>query len=87
VTGALGNRTTHLWDGTHPDTPKVDPLYLWPQPETAAALTQIARGRNVLLFGPAGAGKTAWACQLAARLGRPFALISAATRTRTRAPC
>jgi MoxR-like ATPase len=65
-----------LWDGTHPNTPRVNDRYLWPHPETATALSQIARGRNVMLFGPAGTGKTEWAQQLAAKTGRPFALIS-----------
>ena len=76
VSGALGKRETQLWDGSHPNTPRVNDRYLWPHPQTETALTQIARGRNVMLYGPAGTGKTEWAQQLAARTGRPFALIS-----------
>lgn len=76
VRGAMGRRETAIWDGSHPNTPKVNERYLWPHPQTETALTQIARGRNVMLFGPAGTGKTEWAMQLAARTGRPFALIS-----------
>jgi MoxR-like ATPase len=76
VTGALASRTVHLWDGAHPDTPKVNSRYQWPQPQTSVALAMLARQRNVLAFGPAGTGKTEFACQLAARLGRPFALVS-----------
>jgi MoxR-like ATPase len=76
VPAPLGQRTVHLWDGAHPDTPRVNARYQWPQPQTAVALTQVARGRNVLLFGPAGTGKTEFASQLAARLGRPLSLIS-----------
>lgn len=76
VRGSLARRTCQMWDGSHPSTPTVDPQYVWPQPETAVALTQIARKRNVWLFGPKGTGKTEFAIQLAARLGRPFALIS-----------
>lgn len=76
VKGALGDRTAQLWDGAHPDTPKVDPLYVWPERQTAIALSEIADGQNVFLFGPAGTGKTQWCEQLAATLGRPFALIS-----------
>lgn len=76
VTGALGKRETAIYDGTHPDTPLVNDRYLWPMPETATALTQIARGRNVMLFGPPGTGKTDFAQQLAAKTGRPLALIS-----------
>jgi cobaltochelatase CobS len=81
VKGALGARVTKLWDGTHPDTPKVNVRYIWPQPQTAIALTQIARGRNAFLYGPPGTGKTEWAMQLAARTGRPFALISCDSAT------
>jgi MoxR-like ATPase len=76
VGGALGKRETQLWDGSHPNTPRVNDRYLWPHPQTETALTQVARGRNVMLYGPAGTGKTEWAQQLAARTGRPFALIS-----------
>jgi cobaltochelatase CobS len=81
VTEAMGQRTTAIWDGTHPDTPKVNDRYLWPHPQTETALSQLARGRNVMLYGPAGTGKTEWAQQLAARTGRPFALISCDTGT------
>jgi MoxR-like ATPase len=76
VRGDLGQRESMVWDGGHPDTPKIDGRYVWPQPQTAIALAQIARKRNVMLYGAAGTGKTAWAEQLAAKLGRPFALIS-----------
>jgi MoxR-like ATPase len=75
VPGALGKRTTKLWDGTHPDTPKVNTKYVFP-PATGLTLTQIARGRNVYLYGPAGTGKTEFARQLAAKTGRPCAIIS-----------
>jgi len=81
VTGELGKRVTSMWDRTHPDTPKVNDRYLWPHPQTEIALTQIARSRNVMLYGPAGTGKTEFAQQLAARTGRPFALISCDTGT------
>jgi len=76
VKSDLGKNTCGIWDGSHPNTPAIDPQYLWPQPETAVALVQIARKRNVYLWGPAGTGKTQWAEQLAARLGRPLAIIS-----------
>jgi MoxR-like ATPase len=75
VRGALGKRETALWDSNHPSTPKINDRYLWPA-ETATVLTQIARGRNVMLFGPPGTGKTEFMQQLAARTGRPLALIS-----------
>ena len=75
VKGALGVETCTVWDGVHPDTPAVHPGYIWPE-QTVIALTQMKRKRNVYLFGPAGTGKTEFAQQLAARLGRPFVLIS-----------
>lgn len=75
VKGTLGAETCTLWDGAHPDTPSIYPGYVWPD-ATVVALTQIKRGRNVFLWGPAGAGKTEFAQQLAARLQRPFVLIS-----------
>jgi MoxR-like ATPase len=76
VVGPLASRTIHLWDGAHPDVPKANPHYLWPMPQTMVALTQLARGRNVFMFGPAGTGKTEFASQFASRTGRPFALLS-----------
>jgi len=75
VKGPLGAETCTLWDGAHPDTPSIYPGYVWPD-ATVVALSQIKRGRNVFLWGPAGAGKTEFAQQIAARLGRPFVLIS-----------
>jgi MoxR-like ATPase len=81
VKGAMGKRTSRLWDGAHPETPAKDDGYIWPQPSTAIALSQLARGENVFLWGPAGTGKTAWAMQAAANLGRPFALISCDDQT------
>jgi MoxR-like ATPase len=75
VKGALGAETCTVWDGAHPDTPSFHPGYVWPD-QTVVALTQMKRKRNVYLFGPAGAGKTEFAQQIAARLGRPFVLIS-----------
>jgi hypothetical protein len=75
VKGALGNETATVWDGAHPDTPCVNDRYVWPA-ETSVALTEIRRGHNVMLFGPKGTGKTEFAQQLAARLRRPFVLIS-----------
>jgi cobaltochelatase CobS len=81
VAGTMAKRTTAMWDGSHPDTPKVNDKYVWPHPGTEVALSQLARGRNVMLYGPAGTGKTEMAQQIAARTGRPFALISCDTGT------
>lgn len=81
VRGELGKKTSRLWDGAHPETPRKDDSYIWPQPVTGIALSQLARNENVFLWGPPGTGKTAWAMQLAANLGRPFALISCDDQT------
>jgi MoxR-like ATPase len=75
VKGAHGAETCTVWDGVHPDTPMVNPRYVWPD-QTVVALTQIKRGKNVLLYGPKGTGKTEFSQQLAAQLRRPFVLIS-----------
>ena len=81
VRGDLGKRTSRLWDGAHPDTPRKDDSYVWPQPVTGIALSQLSRGENIFLWGPPGTGKTAWAMQFAANTGRPFALISCDDQT------
>jgi cobaltochelatase CobS len=59
-----------------PDAPGIDPHYTWPQPPIMSALlSQMSRGRHVMLWGPAGTGKTSFAEQIAARTGRPFVTI------------
>ena len=67
VKGSHGSETCTVWDGAHPDTPMVNPRYVWPD-QTVVALTQIKRGKNVLLYGPKGTGKTEFSQQLAAQL-------------------
>lgn len=57
------------------DAPNVDPDYIWPD-QTGPALAAMARGGNVMLWGPAGTGKTSFPQQVAARWGRPFVRIS-----------
>jgi len=81
VKGDLGKNTSRLWDGAHPDTPAKDDSYVWLQSVTGTALSQLKRGENVFFWGPPGTGKTTWAKQLAATLGRPFALISCDDQT------
>ena len=49
VKGAHGSETCTVWDGAHPDTPTVNPRYVWPD-QTVVALTQIKRGKNVLMY-------------------------------------
>jgi cobaltochelatase CobS len=78
IKGAHGRLPLTLWDA--PDAPPVDPHYIWPE-TTGAILTQLRRGRNVMLTGPAGTGKSSFAEQLAARTGRPFARISCHEQT------
>jgi cobaltochelatase CobS len=80
VKGALGKRTSVLWNGAHPETPAVDSSYVWP-PVTGMALTQLGRDKNVFFYGPPGTGKTHWTAQYAAKLGRPFALIACDDQT------
>lgn len=76
VSGQMSDRVVHMWDGSHPDTPCVDRHYVFPDAATRIALSQIARKRNVYFWGAPGTGKTEWTEQLAAKLGRPYALIS-----------
>lgn len=57
-------------------TEVVDPDYVW-TPELAAILSAADKqSQNVLLYGPAGTGKTTAAMQYAARTGRPFMRIA-----------
>jgi MoxR-like ATPase len=62
------------------DAPAIDANYVWPD-ETGPALAQMARGRNVMFYGPAGTGKTTFAKQVAAHFGRPFVRISCDDQT------
>jgi len=57
------------------DAPGVDPDYIWPD-QTGPALAAMARGANVLFWGPAGTGKTSFPQQVAARWGRSFVRVS-----------
>lgn len=71
--GTMATRNVTVWDAS--DAPAIDDKYIWPN-HTAAVLSQLARKRHVFLTGPAGTGKTSFAEQLAARLHRPFSVIS-----------
>ena len=63
-----------------PDAPAIDPDYRWPA-ASAAIVTMLAKGRNVMLWGPAGTGKTSFAKQIAAQWGRPYVRISCTETT------
>lgn len=72
--GVNSDRTCHVWNSA--EAPAIDPDYHWPNDETIAILSALARGCHPWLYGPPGTGKTTMAEQFAARLGRPFRLIS-----------
>lgn len=78
IKGAGASIPLSIWDA--PDAPAVDDHYIWPD-STGMILTQLRRGRNVLLWGPAGTGKTTFAEQLAARTKRPCVRISCTEQT------
>lgn len=63
-----------------PNAPRKDANYLWPDC-TAPVVAQLARGRHVFLYGPAGTGKTSFAKQLAAHAGREYIRISCTETT------
>lgn len=62
-----------LWND--PDAPDVDPLWIWDARLLHRALTAMQRGAPVWFNGEKGTGKTQFAQQLAARLGRSCAVI------------
>lgn len=71
--GKMASNSVTVWNAV--DAPAIDPDYVWPS-ELNAILSQLARKRHVFLTGPKGTGKTSFAEQLAARLHRPFSVIS-----------
>jgi cobaltochelatase CobS len=78
LTGPIATLPTTIWDA--PDAPHVDDSYIWPA-STGAILSQLRRGRNVMLVGPAGTGKTSFAYQLAARTKRPLVVVNCHEQT------
>lgn len=63
-----------------PDAPAINSGYAWPT-LTGALVAALRRGRSVMLYGPAGTGKTEFAQQIAARYGRPFVRVSCDDQT------
>jgi MoxR-like ATPase len=59
-----------------PLAPAIDPAYVFDGDVLALALLRLNNLQNLLLAGPKGTGKTSFAEQIAAYLGRFFALIS-----------
>lgn len=82
--GVKADKPITVWD--HPSCPTSNPTYVFPEAETTLALSQMARSeaarlkgapaKHVLLFGPAGTGKSAWVKEFAARTGRPFTVLA-----------
>jgi cobaltochelatase CobS len=70
---ALGEIKMRVWD--YANAPAVDPHYEWPRC-TASLIATMRAGLPVMLFGPAGTGKSSWAQQIAAHTKRPFFTIS-----------
>jgi cobaltochelatase CobS len=71
---ALSRITVAIYND--PDAPAIDPGYSFDPDTLALTLWRMASGASVLLSGPKGTGKTTFAEQIAARLGRYFALLS-----------
>lgn len=63
-----------------PDAPAIDPDYRWPA-ASATIVAMLNKCRPVMLWGPAGTGKTSFAKQIAAQFGRPYARISCTETT------
>lgn len=82
-----------IWDGTSAEgVPAVDPHHVWDL-EALAYLTMasrfadnnhaLRRSSRVLMYGPAGTGKTTGAMQFAAKTNRPFVRIAFDRTTET----
>lgn len=52
--------------------PDIDPLYIYPEAETEAAVVAVLRKRPLLVIGPKGSGKTTLEQQIAARMRLPW---------------
>lgn len=64
--------TVLQWRTPHSKVPEINPNYTFPPDDLYELLWAIERGRNTVLVGPPGCGKTVATEQLAARLGRPY---------------
>lgn len=64
--------TVFEWNVRHPRVPAIDPDYAFMPKDLYEILWCIESGKNAVLVGPPGCGKTVATAQLAARLGRPY---------------
>lgn len=64
--------TVFEWTRPHPKVPAVDPNYNFMAKDLYEILWCVENGKNAVLVGPPGCGKTVATEQLAARLGRPY---------------
>lgn len=79
IAGKLGTVSMPVYDGTQ--SPAIDPDYVWIDATGALLACLFRHGKPIWLAGPAGTGKTSWAEQLAARLGRPFVRLTCTATT------
>ena len=80
LTGALAAHETSLWTGGL-DVPTVANDHVWPDDIAGFATMTLVRNRPTYFTGPKGVGKTTTIEQVAARLGRPFVVISCSEET------
>jgi MoxR-like ATPase len=64
--------TVFEWTNPHPTIPEIDPDYTFKKKDLRELLWCIENGKNSVLVGPTGCGKTTATEQIAARLKRPF---------------
>lgn len=71
---AVAKRQIRVWtsEPPHPQVPEINPDYMFDAANLETVVYAIERGRNIILVGPTGSGKTTFLQELAARTGRPF---------------
>jgi nitric oxide reductase NorQ protein len=78
--GVINDEATAMDVYNAADAPSIDEDYIWPDCAGSIVAT-LAHADNVMIYGPAGTGKTTLAEQVAARWGRPFVRISCDDQT------